>query len=667
MKSSLYVVVFCFCITLSQFAHSQAWEATNEWNGMQTELEYERWFLDKFTPDFYFKKTGLLMGEVGVDCGKAAYVARAVFAFETNRRFLAWGRDNGWIDSSRIAPYTGKPEEKLRAFLKSQVIGRTNVESMKDNTFPIQIQGDKLDPNGELVRRTTLTAGVVFNFQLPGFENSEAGRHAYIVKDITPGGYIRFIWATVPIAPRMMSERTLYPIYMPTLVSLNNQWGFRRFYQPNDYANKVLELKNIIPLNGRIESNPAAQEAEAKMQALLKTRGYSLTHQNELAQEVLNDYEVEKESRRVVGGFAPRSKTPAKTETAKSDSISKPGYSGPELTPPGPYMAAPGFRRITILDIIFDRNRRQLEAMMGHGQPSIIDRMLDDARRASEEFAENNKPRPKIVRNIVFPKLKQNGTFVADPDVIVEGVSVINIYHGKLVSLLQRNEETLEQSLERQYFNLCSYLHDRVAAVEEGYRYFHVFQKIMSAPYKFNRCPTMDEMYNYTTPDRDGEFRDYVNGVRNYFLENREEIKATLPNWYLTMAYSLGEPMHPHYTSSVMTTAYANLQRALNSTKKFIPQNGKNYCEVMLDLRGGRTEAMSIRRFVPIITKSFPFFNHEKKISVTVPLVSVVPTTGIERRWGLHGINQALYNVEYNIETECATKQEATEGAAGAK
>ena len=666
MKSSLYVVVFCFCIALSQFAHSQAWEATNEWNGMQTELEYERWLLGKFTTDFYYKKTGLLMGDVGVDCGKAAYVARAVFAFETKRRFLAWGRDNNWIDSSRPAPYTGKPEEKLRAFLKSQVIGRTNVESMKDNTFPIQIQGDKLGPNSEFVRRTTLTAGVVFNFQLPGFESNEAGRHSYIIKDITAGGYIRFIWATVPIAPRMMSERTLYPIYMPTLVSVNNQWGFRRFYQPNDYANKVLELKNKIPLDGRTQNNPIAQEAESNMQTLLKTRGYNLAHQNELAQEVLNDYEAEKESRRVVGGFAPRSKTTAKADMEKPELISRPSYKESEITPNGPYMSAPGYRRITILDVIFDRSRRRIDELIGIGQPSIVDQMIEDARRLSEELAEKNRPKPNIIRNIVFPKLKQNGTFVTD-DVIVEGVSVINIYHGKLISLLQRNEETLEQSLQRQYFNICSYLHDRVSAIEEGYQYFFTYNKIMSAPYKFNRCPTLDEMYNYTTPDRDGEFRDYVAGVRNHFLVNRVEIKATLPDWYLTMQYSLGESMHPHYTSSVVTTAYSSLQRALNATKKFIPQNGKNYCEVMLDLRGGRSEAMSIRRFIPIILKSFNFYNHEKKANFTVPLVSVVPTTGIERRWGLHGINQELYNVEYNIETECATKQEATEGAGEAK
>lgn len=648
MKSSLYVIVFCFCLTLSQFAQSQAWIAENEWNGMSTELEYEQWFLKNFSTDFYFKKTGLLMGTVGVDCGKAAYVARAVFAFETKRRFLALGRDNAWIDSSAKANYTGTPEEKLRAFLRSQVVGRTNVESMKDNTFPIQIQ------------RSMLTAGSVFNFQLPGFENNEAGRHAYIVKDLTPGGYIRFIWATVPVAPRVMSERTLYPIYMPLIVSVNNQWGFRRFYQPNDYVSGVLEIKKSIPLTGELNTS-AAIEAEQKMQALLRSRGYNLTFQNELAKETLVDYETEKENRRVVGVFAPRTK--ATTKTAAS-SVQTPVQKYLQLPPPGPYIAAPGFRPVTIQDILSDHQRARLDKLMGIGQPSIVDQILEDARRTSEDLAEKNKPRPKIVRDISFPPLKRNGTFVTDPDVIVEGVSVISVYHGKLITLLQQEDETTEQALQRQYFNLCSFLHDRVAAVEEGYQYFFTNQKIVSAPNTFNRCPTLDEMYNYTTPDRDTAFKDYVSALLNYYYANRNEIKTTLPDWFLTMEYSLAQPMDAKYTRSVVTTAYGNLQRALNATKKYLPPGQKNYCEVLLDLRGGRTEPMSIRRFVPIILKTFDFRNEEQKSQVTVPLVSVVPTTNMERRWGLHGINQALYNVEYNIVKECGSREEATEGGA---
>lgn len=648
MKSSLYVIVFFICITLSQFAHSQAWDGKVPWNGMATELEYQQWFLDNVTTDFYFKKTGLLKGEVGVDCGKAAYVARAVFAYETGRRFLARGHDNTWIDSSAKVAYTGTPEQKMRAFLKTELIRKVNVESMKDNTFPIQVD------------RSTLTAGTVFNFQMPGFESNEAGRHAYIVKEITPGGYIRFIWATVPIAPRMLSERTLYPVYMPTNVSVNNQWGFRRFYQPQDFTNDVLTTKAKIPLNGRLDS-AAAMDAEIKMQEMLKSRGYNATHQNDLAKEVLSDLEIEKESRRIVGGFV--SKPPAKISASKNTNIQTEKSILSQVTPPGPYIAAPGWRPITLIDVLSERSREQLNKSMGIGQNSIVDQILVDARASLPESNETAKPRTTVVRKITFPPLKQNGTFVSDPDSIVEGVSVIKIYHGKLITLLQYNKETLEQNLQRQYFNLCSYLEDRQSAVEEGYMYFFVYKKIVSASNTFNRCPTKDEMYNYTTPERDSELKDYVLSLKNFYYANRDEIKATLPDWFLSMEYSLAEPMHVQ-TLSVASMGYKRLQKALNATRVFLPKGQqKNYCEIMLDLRhGGNPEPMSIRRFVPIITSSYNFLNALKQ-SVVVPLVSVVPSVNLERRWGLHGLNQALYDAEYNINIDCTGQSQAEHGA----
>lgn len=648
MKPSLYVFAFTFCLTLGQFAYSQAWEETNTWNGMATELEYQDWFLKNVTTDFYFNKTGLLQGEVGVDCGKAAYVARAVFAFETGRRFLAKGHDNSMIDSSAKVTYSGTPAQKLRSFLRNELTRKVNVESMKDNTFPIQVD------------RTSLTAGTVFNFQMPGFESNEAGRHAYIVKEITPGGYIKFIWATVPIAPRMLSERTLYPVYMPTNVSVNNQWGFRRFYQPQDFENGVLATKSKIPLTGSLDS-ATAMAAELNMQALLRSRGYSSTDQNEIAKDVLFDLELEKESRRTVGAFVSRPPVRLMAPQSVAGNLESNWFS--QITPPGTNIAAPGWRPTTLLDAFTFRGRDSADRMVGIGQPSIVQQMLDEARAKAQEQAERNKPRLRVVRNINFPALKQNGTFVSDPDVIVEGVSVINIYHGKLITRLQKGEETLEQNLQRQYFNLCSYLEDRQSAVEEGYNYFFVREKIVSASNTFNRCPSKDEMYNYTTPERDSELKDYVLSLKNFYYANRHEIQEKLPDWYLTMEYSLAEPMHVQ-TLSVAGMPYQNFQKALNATKVFLPKGQKkNYCEIMLDLRNGRNlEPMSIRRFVPIISSSYKFVNALKQ-PVIVPLVSVVPSVSLERRWGLSGLNQALYEAEYNINIDCTGQTKAEHGA----
>ena len=202
-----------------------------------------------------------------------------------------------------------------------------------------------------------------------------------------------------------------------------------------------------------------------------------------------------------------------------------------------------------------------------------------------------------------------------------------------------------------------------IDAVEEGYTYFFVNKKIVSASNTFNRCPTADEMYNYTTPERDSELKDYVLNLKNFYSANRDEIKATLPDWFLSMEYSLAEPMHVQ-TLSVAGMGYKKLQNALNATRVFLPKaQKKNYCEILLDLRhGGKSEPMSIRRFVPIITSSYSFINALKK-PVIVPLVSVVPSVSLERRWGLHGLNQAVYDAEYNINIDCTGQSQQEHGA----
>jgi hypothetical protein len=652
MKIFLYVVLFFVCITSSQFVGAQAWVEQRPWNGMETELEYAKWFKENFTTDFYFKKTGLLEGKVGVDCAKAAYVARAVFAFQKGLRFYAIGRDGGVIDSS-VGKYKGStPEEVLRYFLREQVVGRTNVESMKDNTFPIAVD------------RSRLTSGTVFNFQMPGFENNEAGRHAYIVKDITDGGYIKFIWATVPIANRILTELTLYPTYLPTNVSILNQWGFRRFYQPQDYLDGLEKFKKILSRRAGTkastdEDSLTPDDVEQRLVKLLGDRGYSSTKQNELAAEVLLDYEREKENLRYINTQSPEIKKFVFNKPAAAEGVD---YSSLVRRLPirQTYMSAPGFRPRTVIDEIEDRRRSALDDLL-NPKVSAVDKIIQIAQEAAAAEELKKRRVPRLVRNISVPPLIKNGFFVSDPDVLFEGLSVISIYHGKLVTLLQKNEgieETLEQNLQRQYFNLCSYLENRVAAVEEGYNYFFRYQKIVSAPNTFNRCPTQEEFYNYTTPNRDSEFKGYLTNLRRFYLANREDIKQNLPEWFYTMEYSLGEPMHPQYFSLV-TIANQTLENSLDYTKQFLPKGHGNKCIVDIDfMNGSSKQPLSIRNAVPLVLKSYTL-KDVKGHSVSPNLISPMPYVSIARRWGFEPLTQDVFLAESNIKCDLVKEEEA--------
>jgi hypothetical protein len=237
--------------------HRQVWPATAVWTDA-TETEYAEWIKVNATHDFFTNPNKPLGGVVGADCADAAYMLRAVFAYEKRLPFIVRGVE-GWLNAQNISLSSRTELGRLREFL-GKIRDQVSVETLKWNSFPIELNSETVKP------------GILFAFAIPQEEGTDSGRHTYTVRDLLPSGLIHFVWATVPAVPRPFSERIQWPYYMPVSPQMNNQWGFRRFFQPQDYE---------LLMRGK----------HAELLEAQRRRGRHDTDQWSIAQAVRQEYE----------------------------------------------------------------------------------------------------------------------------------------------------------------------------------------------------------------------------------------------------------------------------------------------------------------------------------------------------------------------------------------
>lgn len=443
----------------SAMAGRPVWVAHKEWTD-QTENEFADWIQKNATSDFFTKKEGVFGGQLEVDCARATYAMRLAFAAEKGLQFVARGNSGRFYDSSN---------DDAQTFIEfaRKVISDLSTVSVQYNSFPVAVTKSAVKP------------GVVFLFQMPN-SPGDAGRHAYMLRDITAAGVPHFIWATVPQKARELTERLQFPVYMPLAPSWNNQWGFRRFYQPRDYPireslNRIQSQINQLKMRRRTVAEDQQLETltrtvDSVFKQMFGSRGYNEDDQRKIAESVVSKYEKD------VRAYLRQNNL----DDSKLD-----------------------FSNLNFRSALLGRNPQDLKKIPALPEVS-----------AEKQFVANGKSKDKDAPTI----------------------SLIMNYQNIIADRLQTGlPERLNHTLQREFWNLCFYIRERKYAVEEGYEYFFKgFNPIVSAPNTFRRCIAKggQEEYNYSTPNRDSDMEAFIKGVKGYYERNRETIRKNFPAWF---------------------------------------------------------------------------------------------------------------------------------------
>ena len=235
---------------------------TRQWTDA-TEDEYAEWFKKNATADFFSNPNKPLRKQVPVDCAEVAYALRTVFAYEKGLpiRFLAQGKN--YIDSEATSFPDKDPQERMIKFVK-RVVANLHSYDFKYNSFPVKID------------RRSLTPGVSYIFQKPGGHAED--HHVFNLREIGATGVFHFIWGTMPGDTRLLTERETWPFFFSINPSLNNEYGFRRFYQPNDYQ-LLAQARNT-----------KSESALNNLKAALSRRGFSEKDQSSIAELAFENY-----------------------------------------------------------------------------------------------------------------------------------------------------------------------------------------------------------------------------------------------------------------------------------------------------------------------------------------------------------------------------------------
>lgn len=495
------ILVPIACLTVTLFsgvynkAMAQAWPVTAEWTD-RTEDEYSEWVKQHATVDFFNNPNKVGQGRIGVDCAKAAFVMRAAFAAEKGLPFKFIGHDRKLYDAQTHKTNRTDPEDRILSFLAT-VASYTSVAALEYNSFPIVVNPKSVKP------------GVVYSFQMPGLAGHESGRHTFIVRDVLPSGMIHFIWATVPASTRNLTEFITLPEYMPLTTTIDNQWGFRRFFQPDDYerfANR--RNKNLT--------------AELKQIPSLRKRGFNPDDQVIITTKVVE----------VLG------------------------------------------------------NKRKELPDVKYVPPVISDAFVSDNADAD-------------------PKL-----------------TVIPLYHEALVKRLETDlPETAKGRMERIVKNMCFLVRDRIGSVAEGYNYYwRGPMRMMISENNMNRCPSEQEIYNYTTPNRDDQIRKFIISSRNWLASNQEQASKEQNLYNVADALFNAEKFRNLSDSEKSDLESLFSQFSINGLEM---GSGGVSCNLDLQLTNG-----SIKLNAETLSRIIESFQTEG-------MISSEPWTSLERRWGM--------------------------------
>lgn len=280
MKNMKRLLFLLFLITFQKVS-AEVWPTTRSWvdqrvgnqQGELTEIEFAQWIRKNAHADFFSNPMKPLKALIQVDCARATFAMRLVFAQQMGLPFVVIG-NSGKIYDSRI-------EKSSFIDFATKVIGDVSTHAMAGNSFPVSVDKNSFLP------------GLVYLFQVPD-DRGVAVRHAYLFKGMTDGGVPHFIWANVPASTRVLAERLQFPYHMTLKASLNNAWGFRRFFQPQDYE-KIKEMRASLDLRNQYSplTTSEGRLADMKLWELssgMRARGYSENSQNALSEHVISLY-----------------------------------------------------------------------------------------------------------------------------------------------------------------------------------------------------------------------------------------------------------------------------------------------------------------------------------------------------------------------------------------
>ncbi len=273
----------------SNLAQAQVWIDTNTWSN-DTEIDFQSWVRDEFPSDIFWRADNPYFGKEGhpfrtikdnpyrglqVDCADAVCAMRIIYSHARSLPFRMIG--NSGAISNRSESF-GRPGEvqTLRAFLL-QIIQDCSTISLEKNTF--------------LVATNKVASGDVYRFNYSAdVLSAPEGRHVHIVKNVTSNGNIHFVWASLPGYPRPFAQKIGAPELAP-MTALGGKLqlgglGFRRFYQPQDFALSAKDMKAAQETRGRDDVGQAELLAASIASVAQRIEEEAVAKTNKVAMEI---------------------------------------------------------------------------------------------------------------------------------------------------------------------------------------------------------------------------------------------------------------------------------------------------------------------------------------------------------------------------------------------
>lgn len=206
--------VFLAVLALTAAAQAAVWPTRAQWSE-QKEREFAK-FINELPLDF-FSRPGTPYSGIPTDCADAAYVLRAIFAYQHGLPvdFANWhNKDLSNTTTNYDRVEAGTP--RLRVFL-SDLRASTDTSTLLRETYPIAINRNSVRPGAMFLHLPKRGEG-------PKVYSSA---HVFYVQNVSNSGLVTYISSTVPAAVRNLNARNGY-VFTP----FNVNSGYRAWKWP---------------------------------------------------------------------------------------------------------------------------------------------------------------------------------------------------------------------------------------------------------------------------------------------------------------------------------------------------------------------------------------------------------------------------------------------------
>jgi hypothetical protein len=216
--STICKMLFISLISLTAVTgHAVVWDTLAAWDDEQ-DAAFTQW-IETLTMNIFTDKASPYYG-VATDCGEAAYVLRAIFAYQNGLPIDFVGDQAGDLNNSSTRfDSVNDGDERFLAFVK-YLKGHVNTETLVNDSYPIAIN------------RNFLKAGALFlhpKSSNPKVSVTFRDGHVYYVQGVMPNGMIRYFSSTVPARARQLQQR-IDITFMP----FETTGGYRAWNRPGN-------------------------------------------------------------------------------------------------------------------------------------------------------------------------------------------------------------------------------------------------------------------------------------------------------------------------------------------------------------------------------------------------------------------------------------------------